>query len=364
MRIGDVDPRGEREYVDSISDKAIAIGGGVLGAILHSYPSLTIPAELVLEKLTAKDEARVDPKQLTIEQVQEILLKEKYVCDRSLATVVYLSLVMGKPLLLEGEAGVGKTEIAKVLSKVLGARLIRLQCYEGLDASTALYEWNYPKQMLHIKLEEIERGDKKQVETEIFTQDYLVKRPLLDAIQSEDTIPPVLLIDEIDRADMEFEAFLLEVLSDFQITIPELGTVTAKHRPYVFLTSNRTREIHDALKRRCLYHWIEYPTFDKEYEIITTKFPEVETKMAQQICAFMQKVREMNFYKRPGVAETLDWASALIALNRKQLDDKSVIETMGCVFKYREDLSHLREQVENRQFSLDALLRTSPELVS
>jgi len=364
MRIGDVDPRGEREYVDSISDKAIAIGGGVLGAILHSYPSLTIPAELVLEKLTAKDEARVDPKQLTIEQVQEILLKEKYVCDRSLATVVYLSLVMGKPLLLEGEAGVGKTEIAKVLSKVLGARLIRLQCYEGLDASTALYEWNYPKQMLHIKLEEIERGDKKQVETEIFTQDYLVKRPLLDAIQSEDTIPPVLLIDEIDRADMEFEAFLLEVLSDFQITIPELGTVTAKHRPYVFLTSNRTREIHDALKRRCLYHWIEYPTFDKEYEIITTKFPEVETKMAQQICAFMQKVREMNFYKRPGVAETLDWATALIALNRKQLDDKSVIETMGCVFKYREDLSHLREQVENRQFSLDALLRTSPELVS
>ena len=364
MRIGDIDPRGEREYVDSISDKAIAIGGGVLGAILHSYPSLTIPAELVLEKLTAKDEARVDPKQLTIEQVQEILLKEKYVCDRSLATVVYLSLVMGKPLLLEGEAGVGKTEIAKVLSKVLGARLIRLQCYEGLDASTALYEWNYPKQMLHIKLEEIERGDKKQVETEIFTQDYLVKRPLLDAIQSEDTIPPVLLIDEIDRADMEFEAFLLEVLSDFQITIPELGTVTAKHRPYVFLTSNRTREIHDALKRRCLYHWIEYPTFDKEYEIITTKFPEVETKMAQQICAFMQKVREMNFYKRPGVAETLDWATALIALNRKQLDDKSVIETMGCVFKYREDLSHLREQVENRQFSLDALLRTSPELVS
>ena len=194
----------------------------------------------------------MDPKQLTIEQVQEILLKEKYVCDRSLATVVYLSLVMGKPLLLEGEAGVGKTEIAKVLSKVLGARLIRLQCYEGLDASTALYEWNYPKQMLHIKLEEIEHGDKKKVETEIFTQDYLVKRPLLDAIQSEDANPPVLLIDEIDRADMEFEAFLLEVLSDFQITIPEFGTVTAKHRPYVFLTSNRTREIHDALETALL----------------------------------------------------------------------------------------------------------------
>ena len=241
----------------------------------------------------------MNPKQLTIEQVQEILLKEKYVCDRSLATVVYLSLVMGKPLLLEGEAGVGKTEIAKVLSKVLGARLIRLQCYEGLDASTALYEWNYPKQMLHIKLEEIEHGDKKQVETEIFTQDYLVKRPLLDAIQSEDVNPPVLLIDEIDRADMEFEAFLLEILSDFQITIPELGTVTAKHRPYVFLTSKRTREIHDALKRRCLYHWIEYPSFEKEYEIITTKFPEVETKMAQQICAFMQKSARDEFLQTP-----------------------------------------------------------------
>jgi MoxR-like ATPase len=306
----------------------------------------------------------VDPKQLTIEQVQEILLKEKYVCDRSLATVVYLSLVMGKPLLLEGEAGVGKTEIAKVLSKVLNAKLIRLQCYEGLDANTALYEWNYPKQMLRIKLEEVEHGDKAKVETEIFSQDYLIQRPLLEAIQTDGANPPVLLIDEIDRADMEFEAFLLEVLSDFQITIPELGTVAAKHRPYVFLTSNRTREIHDALKRRCLYHWIEYPSFEKEYEIITTKFPEVEEKMAQQICAFMQKVREMNFYKRPGVAETLDWASALIALNRKNLDDKSVVETMGCVFKYREDLHHLREQVENRQLNLDTLLRVSPELVS
>src|SRR5688572_24975250 len=306
----------------------------------------------------------VDPKQLTIEQVQEILLKEKYVCDRSLATVVYLSFIMGKPLLLEGEAGVGKTEIAKVLSKVLPARLIRLQCYEGLDANTALYEWNYPKQMLRIKLEEVEHGDKEAVETEIFTQEYLIKRPLLDAIQSDGSVPPVLLIDEIDRADMEFEAFLLEVLSDFQITIPEVGTIRAKHRPCVFLTSNRTREIHDALKRRCLYHWIEYPTFEKEYEIITTKFPQVEGNMAKQVCAFMQRVREMNFYKRPGVAETLDWVSALVALNRRSLDDKSVIETMGCVFKYREDLHHLREQVKGKQLNLDTLLRMSPELVS
>ena len=313
---------------------------------------------------TYNGEAKVNPKQFTIEQVQEILRAERYICDRSLATVVYLSLVMGKPLLLEGEAGVGKTEIAKVLAKVLDAKLIRLQCYEGLDANTALYEWNYPKQMLRIKLEEVEHGDKEAVETEIFSQDYLIKRPLLEAIQSGDTNPPVLLIDEIDRADMEFEAFLLEVLSDFQITIPEIGTVAAKHRPYVFLTSNRTREIHDALKRRCLYHWIEYPSFEKEYEIITTRFPEVEANMARQICAFMQRVREMNFYKRPGVAETLDWASALIALNRKGLDDKTVVETMGCVFKYREDLHHLREQIEGRQLNLEALLRVSPELVS
>ncbi len=303
-------------------------------------------------------------KELTIERVQEVLREERYICDRSLATIVYLSLLMGKPVLLEGEAGVGKTEVAKVLAKVLGAKLIRLQCYEGLDANTALYEWNYPKQMLRIKLEEVEHGDKEAVETEIFSQEYLIKRPLLEAIQSDGANPPVLLIDEIDRADMEFEAFLLEVLSDFQITIPEIGTVAAKHRPYVFLTSNRTREIHDALKRRCLYHWIEYPSFEKEYEIITTKFPEVEATMARQICAFMQRVREMNFYKRPGVAETLDWASALIALNRKGLDDKTVVETMGCVFKYREDLHHLREQIEGRQLNLEALLRVSPELVS
>ncbi len=306
----------------------------------------------------------MNPKELTIEQVQEILRTEQYVCDRSLATVVYLSLVMGKPLLLEGEAGVGKTEIAKVLAMVLETKLIRLQCYEGLDANTALYEWNYPKQMLRIKLEEVEKGDKQAVETEIFTQEYLIKRPLLEAIQSEGANPPVLLIDEIDRADVEFEAFLLEVLSDFQITIPEIGTIQAGHRPYVFLTSNRTREIHDALKRRCLYHWIEYPSFEKELEIITTKFPQVEENMAKQVCAFMQRVREMNFYKRPGVAETLDWVSALVALNRRSLDDKSVVETMGCVFKYREDLHHLREQVEGKQLNLEALLRVSPELVS
>ena len=236
----------------------------------------------------------MNPKKLSIEKIQEALRKHKYICDRSLATVIYLSITMGKPVLLEGEAGVGKTEIAKVLAEVMETKLIRLQCYEGLDANTALYEWNYPKQMLRIKLEEVSRGDRGAVETEIFTEEYLIRRPLLEAIQSDGAAPPVLLIDEIDRADMEFEAFLLEVLSDFQITIPEIGTVRAKLRPYVFLTSNRTREIHDALKRRCLYHWIDYPTFEKEYEIVTTKFPQVRAHLVKQICAFMQQVRQIK----------------------------------------------------------------------
>lgn len=304
----------------------------------------------------------VNPKKLTIEEIQEALRKEQYICDRSLATVIYLSVTMGKPVLLEGEAGVGKTEIAKVLAKVMETRLIRLQCYEGLDANTALYEWNYPKQMLRIKLEEVRRGDRETVETEIFTEEYLIKRPLLEAIQSDGLTPPVLLIDEIDRADMEFEAFLLEVLSDFQITIPEIGTIHAKLRPYVFLTSNRTREIHDALKRRCLYHWIDYPTFEKEYEIVMTKFPQVRTLMAKQICAFMQQVRQMNFYKRPGIAETLDWASALITLNRQELNEETVEETMGCVFKYREDLHHLQEELAGKRLDLSQMLKESPEL--
>ncbi len=301
----------------------------------------------------------MNPKKLTIEKVQEALRKEKYICDRSLATVVYLSISMGKPLLLEGEAGVGKTEVAKVLAEIMETKLIRLQCYEGLDANTALYEWNYPKQMLRIKLEEVGRRDRGAVETEIFSEEYLVKRPLLEAIQGNGATPPVLLIDEIDRADVEFEAFLLEVLSDFQITIPELGTIRAKARPYVFLTSNRTREIHDALKRRCLYHWIDYPTFEKEREILATKFPEIRERLAGQICSFMQQVRQMNFYKRPGVAETLDWASALIMLNRDELDEKTVQETVGCVFKYREDLHHLEEELAGKRIDFDAEAKAS-----
>ncbi len=304
------------------------------------------------------------PKELTIEKIQEVLRKQQYICDRSLATVIFLSIQLGKPVLLEGEAGVGKTEIAKVLAEVMESRLIRLQCYEGLDANTALYEWNYPKQMLRIKLEEVGEGNRKNLETEIFTEEYLVKRPLLDAIQSDGSTPPVLLIDEIDRADMEFEAFLLEVLSDFQITIPEIGTIRAKQRPYVFLTSNRTREIHDALKRRCLYHWIEYPTFEKEYEIIITKYEQVGELLAKQICAFMQQVRQMNFYKRPGVAETLDWASALMALHHEQLDEKTLVETMGCVFKYKEDLHHLQEEVASKKLDLDGILKEPARLQS
>jgi MoxR-like ATPase len=303
----------------------------------------------------------VNPKKLSIEKIQEALRKQQYICDRSLATVIYLSITMGKPVLLEGEAGVGKTEIAKVLAEVMETKLIRLQCYEGLDANTALYEWNYPKQMLRIKLEEVSRGDRGAVETEIFTEEYLIRRPLLEAIQSDGAVPPVLLIDEIDRADMEFEAFLLEVLSDFQITIPEIGTVRAKLRPYVFLTSNRTREIHDALKRRCLYHWIDYPAFEKEYEIVTTKFPQIRAHLVKQICAFMQHVRQMNFYKRPGIAETLDWASALMALNRHELDEKTVKETLGCVFKYREDLHHLQEEVTNKRLDLEQMMKEHPE---
>jgi MoxR-like ATPase len=303
----------------------------------------------------------MNPRKLTIEKIQEALKSRQYICDRSLATVVYLSINLGKPVLLEGEAGVGKTEIAKVLSDVMETSLIRLQCYEGLDASTALYEWNYPKQMLRIKLEEIGGGDRKTVETEIFSEEYLVKRPLLEAIQSGGLTPPVLLIDEIDRADMEFEAFLLEVLSDFQITIPEIGTIRANQRPYVFLTSNRTREIHDALKRRCLYHWIEYPTFEKEYEIVMTKHPQIRGQLAKQICAFMQQVRQMNFYKRPGVAETLDWASALITLHREELDEKTMEETMGCVFKYREDLHHLQSEVAGKKLNLGGIFKDPME---
>ena len=278
----------------------------------------------------------------SIESVQEEMAGQRYFADRAIATTVFLAAKLGKPLFLEGEAGVGKTELAKVLASILKTRLIRLQCYEGLDASHALYEWNYPKQLLRIKLGEVSGSSVEEIDKELFSEEYLVRRPLLDAITADGAQAPVLLIDEIDRADEEFEAFLLEVLSDFQITIPELGTLHAKRRPFVVITSNRTREIHDALKRRCLYLWIDYPGFEREYEILRAKVPGINEQLAGQICTLMQQLRQEDFYKKPGIAETLDWGAALIALHRDELDPETVEETLGCIFKYNDDLEAFR----------------------
>jgi MoxR-like ATPase len=275
----------------------------------------------------------------SIEAVQEAMHAHDYICDRSLATVLFLSMQLEKPILFEGEAGVGKTEVAKVLAVVLGAKLIRLQCYEGLDVQTALYEWNFPRQMLHIKVAETASATSTaQIEREIFSEEYLIKRPLLEAIHRGADEPTVLLIDEVDRSDEEFEAFLLEILSDFQVSIPEIGTIRAEQHPVVILTSNRTRDIHDALKRRCLFHWIEYPAFDKEYEIVRTKVPGIEADLASQVCQFVEALRQQDFYKRPGVAETLDWSRALLYLGRTRLDIPTITETLGCVLKYKEDM--------------------------
>ncbi len=279
----------------------------------------------------------------SIDEVQEAMEKEKYICDRELATVLFLALKLEKPLLLEGEAGVGKTDVAKVMTQALKGRLIRLQCYEGLDATTALYEWNYPKQLLRIKAGETCNQPLKGVEN-IFTEEFLIRRPLLEAIQGgAEGRSVILLIDEVDRSDEEFEAFLLEVLSDFQITIPEIGTLVAQKRPLVIITSNRTREIHDALKRRCLYHWIDYPSLEKEHRIVTTKIPGIKETLAEQICRFMQTVREKDFYKKPGIAETLDWANALIHLHKDHLDRRAVEETLGCILKHFEDMKKMKE---------------------
>ena len=274
----------------------------------------------------------------SIDTVQEKLASHRYISDPSLATVIYLAYHLSKPVFLEGEPGVGKTEVGIVLADLMATDLIRLQCYEGLDANTALYEWNYVKQLLRIKMEEQCRKDPDEIGNLIYTEDYLVKRPLLKAIQSADKRAPVLLIDELDRADEEFEAFLLEVLSDFQITIPEIGTLKATRRPLVVITSNRTRDIHDALKRRCLYHWIDYPEYEKELRIIRTRLPGVEKRMAQQVIHFMQTLRNHDLIKKPGISETLDWAEALIKLNKKDLDEQVVEQTLGCILKYREDL--------------------------
>jgi MoxR-like ATPase len=283
----------------------------------------------------------------SIDAVSRALKKQNYICDRKLATVIYLAFQMEKPLLLESEAGVGKTELAKVLSKALDRRLIRLQCYEGLDTNTAVYEWNYTKQILRIKLAEAHQENLDNLKN-IFDEEYLIQRPLLEAIRSEAHGKHVsLLIDELDRADEEFEAFLLEVLSEYQITVPEIGTLKAKSKPLVVITSNRTRELHDAIKRRCLYHWIHYPSLEKEYEIVTTKVPQIAEELAYKICTLMQQVRQMDFYKRPGVAETLDWVSALLLLNRDHLDADTLEETIGCLFKYQEDV----ERVENENLT-------------
>ena len=288
----------------------------------------------------------------TIEEVQSAMEGAKYITDRSTATVLYLSLKLGKPILVEGEAGVGKTEIAKVLAQILATRLIRLQCYEGLDVNTSLYEWNYPRQILWMKQAEICELPQEKVGKGIFSQDFLIRRPLLEAIQNESAKPPVLLIDEIDRSDEEFEAFLLEVLSDFQVTIPEIGTLKAKHRPHVILTSNRTRELHDALKRRCLYHWIDYPSLEKERRIVLAKVPGVKQTLLNQVCLFMQRVREKDLFKRPGIAETLDWVQALMALGKEELDAAAVRETLGCIFKYYEDLKLMEESGAENLISL------------
>jgi len=275
----------------------------------------------------------------------EQLNSNLYVADRALATVVFLAHRLRKPLFLEGEPGVGKTEVGTVTAKLLDTELIRLQCYEGLDASAALYEWNYPKQLLHIKIEEGERRGKDEIEREIYSPEFLIKRPLLQAILSTNNKPPVLLIDEVDRSDEEFEAFLLEVLSDFQITIPEIGTLQAKEKPMVVVTSNRTRDVHDALKRRCLYHWIDYPSFEKEYAIVKTRLPGIEAELAIQVSRFMRRIRDLDLFKKPGISETLDWAGALIAMERKRLDEAVVMETLGCILKYQDDIKRFSQEV-------------------
>ncbi len=274
----------------------------------------------------------------SIENVQLTCEKQGYIADKGLATTLYLAHHLKKPIFLEGEPGVGKTEVAKVLADATSARLIRLQCYEGLDVHSALYEWNYSRQILQLRIDEAQGRDKEKIGSDLFSEKFLLKRPLLEAIQEDGNVPPVLLIDEIDRSDSEFEAFLLEILSDFQITIPEIGTIRAKQIPYVVLTSNRTRDVHEALKRRCLYQWIDYPTVEKELAIIQTKLPQINENLARQLCQMMQLWREGDFYKKPGIAETLDWGLAILALGKAHLDADTIAETLGCVFKYQDDM--------------------------
>ncbi len=279
----------------------------------------------------------------TIDEVQTALAAQNYVCGRALATVVFLSLKLGRPLFLEGEAGTGKTEIAKAIAASLGRRLIRLQCYEGLDASSAVYEWNFAEQMIAIRSAEAAGGaDRDVLKSELFTEEYLIERPLLQAMRPQPGGAPVLLIDELDRTDEPFEAFLLEALSDFQVTIPELGTIHAPEPPIVILTSNRTREVHDALKRRCLYHWVDYPTFDREIEILHARAPEAAEVLSREIVGFVQKLRTEDLFKRPGVAETIDWAKCLLALDMIELSPEVIADTLGAILKYQDDIQKLQ----------------------
>lgn len=279
----------------------------------------------------------------SIDEVQARLSETGYVCGRALATVVFLSLKLGRPLFLEGEAGVGKTEIAKALAAMLGRKLIRLQCYEGLDASSAVYEWNFAAQMVAIRTAEASGGaDRQALQTELFSDEFLVERPLLEAMRPDENGAPILLIDELDRTDEPFEAFLLEALSDFQVTIPELGTVKAPEPPIVILTSNRTREVHDALKRRCLYHWVDYPDFPREVEILHARAPEVAENLSREVVAFVQRLRTEDLFKKPGVAETIDWAKCLLALDVIDLSPEVISDTLGAILKYQDDIAKIQ----------------------
>jgi MoxR-like ATPase len=279
----------------------------------------------------------------SIDETLGVLAQGEYVGERSLATAVFLALRMQRPLFLEGEAGVGKTEIAKVLAGALGRRLIRLQCYEGLDIASAVYEWNYPRQMIEIRLSEAGgAASRDQLEKDIFSERFLIRRPLLQALEGPQGSPPVLLIDELDRTDEPFEAYLLEVLSDFQVTIPEIGTIKAAEPPIVVITSNRTREIHDAIKRRCLYHWVDYPSAERELEIVRRKVPGVDMQLSREVVAFVQKLRGVDLFKLPGVAETIDWSRALSALDRVALDPQAINDTLGVLLKYQDDIARVR----------------------
>ena len=297
----------------------------------------------------------------SIDETVSLLASDDYVADRSLATAVFLALRMKRPLFMEGEAGVGKTEIAKVLARTLGRKLVRLQCYEGLDTASAVYEWNYPRQMIEIRLAEAEGiKNREGIAQDIFNERFLIRRPLLQALEEDLAGAPVLLIDELDRTDEPFEAYLLEVLSDFQVTIPELGTIKAAEPPIVILTSNRTREIHDAIKRRCFYHWVDYPDAKRELELLRRKAPGAAERLSQEVVAFVQRLRKMELFKLPGVAETLDWTNALTALDKMSLDPQTVNETLGTLLKYQDDITRIKgSEAEKLLAEVKAELATS-----